>query len=60
VGTALIVLPTVANGLVQTLVLDALRGWVMSVCAFIFFGLMPLGGLWAGTAAEYLANLQPW
>jgi MFS family permease len=56
VGTALILFLNVANGLVQTLVPDALRGRVMGVYAFIFFGLFPLGGLWAGTLAEHIGE----
>jgi MFS family permease len=56
VGTALILFLNVANGLVQTLVPDALRGRVMGVYAFIFFGLLPLGALWAGTLAEHIGE----
>jgi MFS family permease len=53
VGASLILIFNLANGLVQSLVPDALRGRVMSVYAFIFFGFFPLGSLWAGTLAEY-------
>jgi MFS family permease len=52
VGTAMILFLNLANGLVQTLSPDALRGRVMGVYSLIFFGLMPIGGLVAGTLAE--------
>jgi MFS family permease len=53
VGVAAILVMNLANALVQTLVPDALRGRVMSVYSMTFFGLMPLGALWAGAVAEY-------
>jgi MFS family permease len=53
VGASLIIFANLANGLVQTLVPDALRGRVMSVYSFIFFALFPVGALWAGTVAEH-------
>ncbi len=53
VGTSLILFLNLANGLVQTLVPDSLRGRVMSIYSLIFFGFLPLGGLWAGTVAEH-------
>lgn len=52
VGWASILIFNLANVLVQTLTSDQLRGRVMSIYSFTFFGLMPIGGLLAGAAAE--------
>jgi MFS family permease len=52
-GVAVILIMNVANALVQGLVPDALRGRVMSVYSMTFFGCMPIGALWIGSAAEY-------
>jgi predicted MFS family arabinose efflux permease len=43
-----------ANTLVQMHVPDELRGRVMSIYSLIMFVGMPLGALWAGTAAEFI------
>jgi MFS family permease len=51
-GIAIIMIMNVANALVQSLAPDALRGRIMSVYSLTFFGLMPVGALWAGAAAE--------
>ena len=42
-----------ANAMIQSLVDDALRGRVMSIYSFSFFGLMPLGSLLVGLIAEH-------
>jgi len=52
VGWASILIFNLANALVQTLTSDQLRGRVMSIYSFTFFGLMPVGGLLAGAVAE--------
>ncbi len=52
VGWASILIFNLANTLVQTLASDKLRGRVMSVYSFTFFGFMPIGGLLAGAVAE--------
>lgn len=52
VGGASILIFNLANALVQTQASDQLRGRVMSVYSFTFFGLMPIGGLLAGAVAE--------
>lgn len=52
-GWGMISMMNVANALVQTLSPDALRGRVASVYTLTFFGLMPLGALLAGAAAEH-------
>ena len=51
-GMAIILIMNLANALVQTLAPDALRGRVMSVYSLTFFGLLPMGALWAGAVAE--------
>jgi MFS family permease len=51
-GWGLISMMNVANALVQTLTPDSLRGRVASVYTLTFFGLMPVGALLAGAAAE--------
>lgn len=52
VGFGLILVFNIANALVQTLVDDNLRGRVMGIYTFIFFGFMPVGSLLMGTLAE--------
>jgi MFS family permease len=56
VGAALIQIMNLANALVQSLVLDRLRGRVMGLYGLTFFGLMPLGALWIGTVAEHMGE----
>jgi hypothetical protein len=51
-GIAIILIMNLANALVQSLAPDTLRGRIMSVYSLTFFGLMPVGALWAGAAAE--------
>ncbi len=55
-GTAYILLLNLANGSVQTLSPDALRGRVMSVYSLIFFGFMPIGALLAGSFAQHFGS----
>jgi len=55
-GGAMILILNDANSLVQLLCPDELRGRVMGFYTLIFFGLTPIGGLWIGTAAEYLGE----
>jgi MFS family permease len=52
VGFSLILVNNLANATVQTLVDDNLRGRVMGVYTFTFFGLMPIGALIMGWLAE--------
>ncbi len=52
VGWGFMVLFNMANTLIQTLAPDSLRGRVVSVYTLSFFGLMPLGALLVGWAAE--------
>jgi MFS family permease len=56
VGMALVLVMNLANALVQTIVLDKLRGRVMGIYTFTFFGIMPIGGLLAGAVAEHIGE----
>jgi MFS family permease len=56
VGWAVIALFNTANILIQTLVPDELRGRVVSLYTLTFFGLMPLGALLTGWAAEAIGE----
>ncbi len=47
------------NTLIQLLVVDTLRGRVMSLFSMIFIGLMPIGSLTAGTLAHYWGVAPP-
>jgi len=51
-GLAMITTTALTNTLLQTLVPDELRGRVVSVYAFAFVGMAPIGALLAGAAAE--------
>jgi MFS family permease len=55
-GFAAMLIFNLANALVQTLVSDELRGRVMSIYSLSFFGLYPLGSLWAGLMAEHISE----
>lgn len=55
-GSALIMVMNIANALVQTLVPDNLRGRIMGVYTFTFFGFLPIGALIMGTMAEHLGE----
>lgn len=57
VGSSLILVFNLANALVQTLVIDHLRGRVMGVYTASFFGLMPIGALIMGTLAEHFGSM---
>ncbi len=51
-GFAQILVFNLANASVQSLTPDALRGRVMSIYSFTFFGSMPIGALFIGTLAH--------
>lgn len=51
-GAAQILIMNLSNSLVQLQVDEKIRGRVMGIYTFTFFGLMPLGALWIGTAAQ--------
>jgi MFS family permease len=51
-GVAIILVMNLANALVQTMAHDQLRGRIMAIYSLTFFGLLPIGALWAGAFAE--------
>jgi MFS family permease len=53
-GMTMILNNALANGLLQTITPDNLRGRVMSAYAFVFVGMGPLGSLLAGSVASAL------
>jgi len=56
VGFFTILVNNLCNALVQSSVPDQLRGRVMGVYTFLFFGGMPLGALFLGTLAEHFGE----
>ena len=56
VGGALVIVMNLANALVQIHVEERLRGRVMGIYAFAFFGFIPLGALWSGALAQWLGE----
>jgi len=56
VGVAQILFLNLANGSVQTLAPDALRGRVMSIYSLILFGFFPIGSLLAGSFAQHFGS----
>jgi len=52
IGFSIILIFNLANALVQRLVPDELRGRIMGVYSFTFFGFLPLGALLMGALAE--------
>jgi MFS family permease len=52
-GMAFMVVYNTANTIVQMRVPNHLRGRVMAIYAFTFFGVTPLGAYWIGDLAEY-------
>lgn len=56
IGIASLMVLNIANGFVQTLVSDKLRGRVMALYSLAFFGSMTLGALFIGTVAEHFSE----
>jgi MFS family permease len=54
-GMTMILNNALANGLLQTITPDNLRGRVMSAYAFVFVGMAPLGSLLSGSVASALS-----
>lgn len=52
IGFSIILIFNLANALVQRLVPDELRGRIMGVYSFTFFGFLPVGALLMGALAE--------
>ena len=57
IGGSLILIFNLANSLIQTLVLEKMRGRVMSLYSMTFFGFSPLGGLLLGFTAEKVGEI---
>ncbi|MSP14866.1 MAG: MFS transporter [Chloroflexi bacterium] len=53
-GLSFMIQNSIMNTVIQAMVPDGLRGRVMAVYTFTFFGTAPLGALWAGTMAQAL------
>jgi len=51
-GMAQILIMNLCNSLVQLQIEEEIRGRVMGIYTFVFFGLMPFGALWIGTMAH--------
>jgi len=56
VGFALMMMLNVSNAMVQTRIVDEMRGRVMGIYTFFFFGAIPLGALLAGWAADLIGE----
>ncbi|MBN2207359.1 MAG: MFS transporter [Candidatus Aminicenantes bacterium] len=55
-GGATVLVMNLCNALVQTHVEERLRGRVMGIYTFAFFGLLPVGALWSGALAQGLGE----
>jgi MFS family permease len=55
-GFAFMVIVNLSNAMVQTRITDEMRGRVMGVYTFFFFGAMPVGSLIAGWSAEVIGE----
>jgi MFS family permease len=55
-GWGFMLMLNMANTLVQINVADQLRGRVMGIYTFAFFGMMPIGALLGGTIAEWTSE----
>ncbi len=58
-GFNLIMIFNLCNSLVQLQTPENIRGRVMSIYSFVFFGLMPFASLWIGAAATHLGEKIP-
>jgi MFS family permease len=56
VGFATMMIVNITNAMVQTRIVDEMRGRVMGIYTFFFFGAFPLGSLLAGWAAEKIGE----
>jgi len=55
-GFALILVFNLSNATIQTLTPDALRGRVMGIYVFVFFGSLPVGSLMIGALAARIGE----
>ncbi len=56
VGFATMMIVNISNAMVQTRIVDEMRGRVMGIYTFFFFGAFPLGSLLAGWSAEKIGE----
>ncbi len=56
IGATLMLVLNLINAILQTNVDDKLRGRLMSIHGLTFFGLMPIGGLFAGYLGEFIGE----
>jgi len=56
VGWGFIMINNVSNALVQTHIVDEMRGRVMGIYTLVFFGSMPIGSFLAGEIAERIGE----
>ncbi len=56
VGFATMMILNVSNAMVQTRIADEMRGRVMGIYTFFFFGAFPLGSLISGWAADIIGE----
>jgi predicted MFS family arabinose efflux permease len=55
-GFAFMMIVNLSNSMVQTRITDEMRGRVMGVYTFFFFGAMPLGALISGWTADIVGE----
>ncbi len=58
-GINLIMIYNLCNALVQLQTPENIRGRVMSIYSFVFFGLMPFAALWVGAVAHHIGEKIP-
>lgn len=58
-GIGVIIIYNLCNSLVQVETPENMRGRVMSIYSFVFFGLMPFAALWIGAAANHFGEKLP-
>jgi MFS family permease len=56
IGWGFVMINNVSNALVQTHIVDEMRGRVMGIYTLVFFGSMPIGSFLAGSVAEALGE----
>jgi predicted MFS family arabinose efflux permease len=56
IGWGFVMINNVTNAMVQTQIVDEMRGRVMGIYTLVFFGSMPIGSFLAGNVAEVLGE----
>jgi predicted MFS family arabinose efflux permease len=52
IGWGFVMINNITNAMVQTQIVDEMRGRVMGIYTLVFFGSMPIGSFLAGNVAE--------